>query len=100
MSGGQQVEPAELRTAAGAIADALGPAGGIELRPAGAEAYGHPDASGGVDQFSATWKVAILLLTARAESGGKALEAAAEEYEAQEAAVQARMAKVEDQLNR
>lgn len=100
MSGGQRVEPAELRTAAGAITDTLGPAGRIELQPAGADAYGHPDASSGVERFCATWQVAIAVLTARVESCGNALQSAADAYELQEIGEQARMVKIEEQLDR
>lgn len=100
MNSGQKVDTDELRAAASTIAEVVDPAGRIELRPAGAGAYGHPTAHGAAERFHTTWQVALAVLAARAESGSKALRASADTYEYYETANLARMRKVEEQLDR
>ncbi|MGH3757594.1 hypothetical protein [Actinophytocola sp.] len=100
MSGGQTVDTDELRAAAGAIADVVAPARRMEVRPAGASAYGHPTAHGAAERFCATWQIAVTVLGARAESGSKALRASADTYEYHETVNRARMNKVREQLDR
>jgi len=82
---GYQVDPGELRAAAGKVAEAIAPADGVDLSTSGEDAYGVGGVHAGFAQFCATWKIAIGELSARAESAGAALVAAADTYDAREA---------------
>ncbi|OLF07008.1 hypothetical protein BLA60_29585 [Actinophytocola xinjiangensis] len=80
-----QVDPGELRVAGGNVADAVGPADGVDLVTSGENAYGVGDVHAGLARFCATWTIAIGALSARADSAAAALVAAADTYDAQEA---------------
>lgn len=82
---GYLVHPAELRAAADRVADAIAPADHVDLSTSGADAYGVGDVHAKFARFCATWRVAVGMLSARADSAGKALVASADAYQAREA---------------
>lgn len=81
---GYQVDPAELRVAADRVAEAIAPADRVDLSTSGGHAYGVGDVHATFARFCATWRVAVGLLSARADSAGKALVASADAYDARE----------------
>ena len=82
---GFQVDPAELRDAANRVAEATAPADRVDLSTSGGDAYGVGEVHATFARFCATWRVAIGVLSARAESAGRALVASADAYDAREA---------------
>lgn len=80
-----RVDPGELRAAAGKVAEAIAPADGVDLLTSGGNAYGVGDVHASFAQFCATWRIAVGVLSARADSAGKALVAAADVYDTREA---------------
>lgn len=81
---GYRVDTAELRGAAGQVADAVAPADRVDLSTSGGDAYGVGEVHAGFAQFCATWKIAIGVLSAHADSAGKVLVASADAYDARE----------------
>lgn len=82
---GYQVDPAELRVAADKVAEAIAPADRVDLATSGSDSYGVGDVHANFARFCATWKIAIGVLSARADSVGKMLVAAADAYDEREA---------------
>lgn len=81
---GYQVDPAELQAAASRVAEAVAPADRVDLSTSGSDAYGVGDVHATFARFCVTWRVAIGLLSARADSASKALVASADAYQARE----------------
>lgn len=83
---GYNVQPDDLRGAAGDIADAIAAADDTNLEKVSGEgkAYGHDKCANAAKSFGATWELAKQILQQRSASAGEALEGAAKAYESQE----------------
>ncbi|MGH3757636.1 hypothetical protein [Actinophytocola sp.] len=82
---GYRVDTAVLRDAADKVAEAVVPADRVDLSTSGGDAYGVGDVHANFARFCATWRVAIGLLSARADSAGNVLTASADAYDVREA---------------
>lgn len=84
--GGYDVEPGELRSAAGDIAKAIGAADDTNLEDVSGkeDSYGHGKVASAVANFCTTWELAKQILQQRSASAGETLNGAAGTYEKQE----------------
>ena len=84
---GYRVEPAQLRSAASGIGDAIEGADhtNLEQIPGKSAAFGHAKVNAGITQFCTTWELAKQILQQRRADAGQALVDDAGVYEQQEA---------------
>lgn len=83
---GYRVEPAQLRTAADGIGDAIAAADDTNLEEISGkgDSYGHGKVAESVKAFCTTWELAKQILQQRSASAGEALVSSADVYEQQE----------------